>query len=362
MLTKTGHFFEKELAGETGPSIATMQTLCNLADEVLARHPWDLLLEDALVLVVDEISGEMCFGSVLGALGEVRALHVYLGLESFYLFKELHAGVAMPPEEFFAIQRSLYVEFVTRSELAAPDRNLLNVIGYPMKKRGALVPIFRSIRPGFHPWYVTEAEGHILADCQRAVITVYDLVSANQDFHYWNKENVYPLVSWNQGEGKQVGHQIKMVEPPAPAPLKPELPTLDEARIERVRKGKSPLEGVIEVDHFYGAGMIGEKDQRKACFRMGLAIDAESGVAYPPELGLPTTSTGEILTEVVLKATESAHGLPRHIHVRRSEFKILLWPLAQALGFSVTVKKSLPALEFAKGHLLTMMGGGGFMH
>jgi hypothetical protein len=360
--TTTGHFFEKELAGETGPSIATVQTLCNLADDVLARHPWDLFPEDALVLVEDGVSKETCFCSVLGALGEVRALHMYLGLESYHLFKDLHAGVAMPPEEFFAIQRSLYVEFVTRSELAAPDRNLLNAIGYPTKKRGTLVPIFRSIRPGFHPWYVTEAEGRTLADCQRAIITVYDLISANQDFHYWNKENVYPLVSWNHGEGKQVGHRIDMVETPARAPQEPRLLTLDEARIERVRKGKYPLEGVIEVDHFYGAGMIGEKDQRKACFRMGLAIDAESGMAYPPELGLPTTSTGEILAGVVLKAIESAHGLPRHIHVGRSDFKILLGPLAQALGFSVTVKKSLPALEFAKSHLLTMMGGGGSMH
>src|SRR6266404_3443659 len=126
-----GHFFERELAGETGPSIATMQTLCSLAADVLARRPWDLLLEDALVLVEDRVSKEMCYCSLLGALGEVRALHVYLGLESFYLFQKLHAGVTMPPEEFFAIQRSLYVEFVTRSELAAPDRNLLNVVGYP---------------------------------------------------------------------------------------------------------------------------------------------------------------------------------------------------------------------------------------
>lgn len=334
-----------------------MRTLCDLAKDLFARHPWDLLAEDALVLVEERASGEVCYCSVMGALGQVRALHVYIGPEGYRLFKKLHSGETMTVGEFFAAHRSVYVEFVRLGELTPPDRNLLEVMGNPLK-RGTLAPIFRSIRPGYHPWYVTEGEARILVECQQALITMCDLVQANRDFHYWEKEDIYPLLSRKNEEGKEGEYQISLVEAPAFALPIPELPTLDEARIQRIRDSRYQFQGVLEVDHFYGAGMIGEKNQRKACFRMGLAIDAKSGLAYPPEVSLPASSTGDVLTRVVLQAIESACALPREIHVRGSEFKILLEPLAQTLGFSVRVK-SLPALDLAKSQLLERMGDPG---
>jgi hypothetical protein len=126
--------------------------------------------------------------------------------------------------------------------------------------------------------------------------------------------------------------------------------------IRRIRDSRYPFQGVLEVDHFYGDMMIGEKNQRKSCLRMGLAIDAQSGFAYPPEVSSPGPSTGEVLIRVILRAIESACALPREVHVRGGEFKLLLGPLAEALGFSVKVMKSLPALDFAKCELMDMMG------
>lgn len=247
------------------------------------------------------------------------------------------------------------MEFVRLGELNTPDRTLLKVMGHPLK-RGVLAPIFRSIRPGYHPWYVTESEAGILAECQRALITIYDLLKANPDLNYWDQKSTYPMLSRQGEEGKEQEYRIRLVAAPNfPVPTA-KLPILDEARIRRIRESRYLLNGVLEVDHFYGAGMIGERNQRKACFRMGLAIDANSGLAYPPEITLPTSSTGDVLTQVVLKAIESAHALPREIHVKVGEFKVLLDPLAQALGFPVRVTKSLPALDFAKNQLLKSMG------
>lgn len=358
LVTKAVRFFEKELVGEEPPSFAAMQTLCDLATHLLARHPWDLLAEDELVLVEEEASGELCYCSVMGALGQVRALHAYIGSDGYRLFRKLHSSETMTAGEFFATQRSVSVEFVRLGELTAPDRNLLKVMGNPLKRR-TLAPIFRSIRPGYHSWYVTEGEARTLAKCQQALLTICGLAQANRDLHYWERENIYPLLSWKNEEGKEGECQISLVDAPAAAPPIPELPTLDEARIQRIRDSRYPFQGVLEVDHFYGAGMIGEKNQRKACFRLGVALDAKSGLAYPPEVSLPASSTGDVLTRVVLQAIESARALPREIHVRGREFKILLEPLAHALGFSVRATKSLPALDFFKNQLLEKMGDPG---
>jgi hypothetical protein len=358
LVSKPERFFEKELVGEEPPSFATMQKLYNLARELLVRHPWDLLTEDQLVLVEGVASQELCFCSVMGALGQVRALHVYIGPEGYRLFRRLHGGERMTAGEFFAAQCSVYVEFVRLGELTAADRGLLEVMGH-LLKRGTLAPIFRSVRPGYHPWYVTEGEAQMLAECQQALIAICDIRKAKPALDFWEKESVYPLLSRRAKEGIEAKYEIGLVDAPSFSLPIPDFGAIDEARIQRIRDSRHPLQGVLEVDHFYGAGMIGEKNQRKSCFRMALAVDAKSGFVYAPEVSSPRPSTGDVLMRVILRAIESTCALPREVHVRSGEFKVLLEPLAQALGFSLRVMKSLPALDFAKCQFLEMMGDPG---
>jgi hypothetical protein len=92
---------------------------------------------------------------------------------------------------------------------------------------------------------------------------------------------------------------------------------------------------------------------------VAIAIDAESGFAYPPVVVSPESSDGEALAGAVFQAIEGARVLPVEIHVRNGNLKILLDPLAGALGFPVKVRKSLPALDFAKSEFLKMMGDPG---
>ena len=82
----------------------------------------------------------------------------------------------------------------------------------------------------------------------------------------------------------------------------------------------------------------------------------------PPEVGAPDASTGDLLQRVILRAIAVKHALPLEIHVSNHDFKILLEPLAQALGVQVKVRKSLQALEFAKSEMQSMFGDPGFAH
>jgi hypothetical protein len=334
-----------------------MEMLYELGGELFARHPWTLLADDELVLVEGASGGELCFCSFLGALGQVLSLHAYLGPDGYRLFKRLHSGKPITVGEFLATGRCVFVEFVTLRELTPPDRALLKVMGHPLK-RGARAPIFRSIRPGYHPWYVTEGEARVLAECVRAMLVFWD-VFLDSDVEYWEEENVYPLLVPHAEEGKEHPYEIQMVKAPLPPTAMPEPPALDEARIEQIRKSEFPSRGTLEVDHFYGAGMVGKENERKACSRLAVAIEGATAFAYPPVVASPETSTGTMLTDVVFQAIESAGALPLEIRVRCREFKTLLDPLADLLGFSVTVSKSLPALEFAKSHLLKAMGDPG---
>jgi hypothetical protein len=341
-----GAFFERELGGEQPPTIETMQSLYDESRELLARRPWQRMFDRNLVLVQDRASNTMSYCSILGNLGEVYALHANLGEAGYRGILKIQSGEVQTAGEFLAVQRSVFVEFVRLGELTPPDRGLLKALGDPLK-RGAFVPMFRSLRPGYHPWYVTESEARSLVPCLRAVNQVWDQLQRAPEASYWIRQGEYPVVA---------GGEIGLARPPAPPePMLP-VPALDEQRLARIRKRKLKPHAPLQVDHFYTAAKIGKPNERKMLFRGAMAIDAETAFAFPPEAASPEDATGDLLHRVVLTAMETGGILPREIQVGRSEFRALLAPLGQALGVPVKLHKSLPALDFAKTELLRMMG------
>jgi len=349
-------FFEKQLEREEPLSFATAERLCGSAAELLALRPWEFLGDQDLILIEDPQSQHICYCSVMGALGEVFSLHVYVGAEGYRLFRTMAAGKPMTPGEFFASQRGVSVEFVKSSELTPPDREVLRAFNY-QTKRGGMAPMFRALRPRYHPWYATEQEGKLLARSMQAVIAFCRSKPVGDSSSYWDGADVYPL--FVPTAESQNDYKIKMVSAPEPPIAPPQVPEVDETLLAKVRERNYAVAGALEVDHFFGAGMVGRKDERKECLRMGLATDALSGFVFQPEVGSAQDSTGEILLRVVLNAILGGRFVPQEIRVRHREFEVLLEGLACRLGSSVRVAKRLPALDQAKNHLLAMMGDSG---
>jgi len=348
-------FFQKQLEREEPLSFATAERLCGSAVELLALRPWESLGDQDLILMEDPQSQQICYCSIMGALGEVFSLHVYVGAEGYRLFRKIAAGKPMSVGEFVASQQGVSVEFVKPSELTTPDRKMLQAFNYSTK-RGGMAPMFRALRPGYYPWYATEQEGKLLARCMQAVLAFCRSMPVG-DSSYWDGADVYPLfIPTADGQNDYEIEKVSAPEPPlAPA----QVPEVDETLLAKVRERNYAVAGALEVDHFFGAGMVGNKDERKACLRMGLATDARSGFVFQPEVGSAQDSTGEILLRVVLNAILGGRFVPQEIRVRHQEFEVLLQGLACRLGSSVRVAKSLPALDHAKNHLLAMMGDSG---
>jgi len=125
-----------------------------LASDLYGLLPWRFLDEDNLIVIRESVSGELCYCSVMGALGEVLSMHAYIGAEGLRQFRKIEAEEIADPDEFFASTHCVYVEFVPRSELLRQDRELLAALGHP-KSKALASPIFRTMRPGFLPWFVT---------------------------------------------------------------------------------------------------------------------------------------------------------------------------------------------------------------
>ena len=100
--------FVKELAGETPPSFQAMERLYGLASELYGLLPWRVLDEDNLIVVRDSVSGELCYCSVMGALGEVLSMHAYIGAEGLRQFRKMEDEEIADPGEFFASTHRLF--------------------------------------------------------------------------------------------------------------------------------------------------------------------------------------------------------------------------------------------------------------
>ena len=295
----------------------------------------------------------------MGALGEVQMVQAYVGASSYFGFRKMHDGRQMTVGDFYANQRSVFVQYVPINELEAQDRELLKAMQHPLA-RGTVAPIFRTIRPGYHPWFVTENEVRILTTALEAVLAVCDLMDKEPDLDPWDTADVYPLVKLEEAKDGRQKYLVSEVDAPRRALTMPAPPAPDTKRIQTIIDHKLPSKGILEVDHFYTLSMIGEKHARKACLRIALAIEAKTALALPPQLSTPEESTADILQRLVLDAIEASGAIPSKIYVRDREYKSLLAPLARALDFEITVKKSLPALDFAKSEMRAMLGDSEF--
>lgn len=343
-------WFVQELAGENAPSFSELQNLYDLASQLWAQRPWNLLYENELVVVRSAAAGgQMCHCSVMGSLGQVYAVHAYIGDESLRAFRRMQAGKITEPGEFFASQHSVLLEYVARSELQKPDRDLLAAIGHP---RGRVkCPIFRAIRPGFFPWFVTAEEAQILTECIRAVIVVCSAFAAGAGDHFWNEdEGVFPLVSRaSSGESDYCVDSIRLAAAPEP-PLVP-IP-IDHDLLSHLRGKGYTVRGIMELDHMFSSVTIGGKSERKACVCVALAVDAETGIVYAPEMTLASVLPENAMAQAFLKAVQSTDAFPREVRIRRQDFRDRLAPFLQSFDVPVRVARRLPAMDQARAELV----------
>jgi hypothetical protein len=347
--------FVKELAGEAPPSFSAMERLYRLASDLYGLRPWRVLDEDNLIVVRDSVSGELCYCSVMGALGEVLSMHAYIGTEGLRQFRKMEAEEIADPGEFFASTHCVYVEFVPKAELLRQDRELLAELGHP-QGRGLASPIFRTMRPGFLPWFVTAEEAQMLAECICAAIVICTAVSSQESVKFWELADTYPMVT--RVEGLEPRYHVEMFH----SILPPEVPVvpvrLAEETLLAVHAQDYAVRGVMELDITYSGAAIGKKGERNACASIAIAVDAESGIVLAPEVTDSSVPAGIALAEVFLKAIQTSRALPKEVRVRNQKLKDGLSPLMKSFGVTVRVASRLPASDEARSHLLGFLGGG----
>jgi len=359
-MAKIERFEDMEKGGqimEKAPTKSDWEALYKAMREFKEIEPWTWMYDSDIFGVQDPVSEEIGYCCVMGALGEMFALAVYLGSEGLESYMRIASGPPLNPSEAFEemmLQKCLMASFVNRDELTKEDRQVIKSLGLKFRGRNAW-PRFRSHRPAHFPWYLTADEARFLTLALQQTKEVSLRFREDPTLFDPPQEELWFVRVPKQTERGLIWEDAWL----EPALLEeeelPDVP-VDELRLTRLRKTAPLMDAVWEMDFFLSPSAVQDKkDERPYYPYLTMTVDHESGFVFGTDLASPETYMEEF-PEHFLALAERLKRLPAEIWVKKEDAYDLLEPITSRLGVELYLVDELEALEEAQAALARYMG------
>ena len=349
---------EEEVTLDDSPvAPALYRRACELARRVWDLAPWEQL-EEIQPVVLRLSGGRERILSVLGSMGEYRALAFYPDLSVFNVFQSIvpaHAPFGL--NHFFAF-RHWQVAFLKTPELLPGEAAAVKASGVKFA-RGAL-PSFESFAPGFMPWRAGGREMGDMVELLEAAVALFgdpramgelaDLVNVPGEVHVWER---------GAGGAWQLSPSTRPMALRWSLDLPPDL--LERIRALPVKEGLAAFGDLIMP--------VGKKTERGMAARVVLCVDERTGFVATSmaseDGGTPRLSRPSDLLEKVAEALlKMPYGFfPSRLASPCDFMAIFLRRLAELRGGGVRfdAEEACPALLACHADFERMLGrcGGG---
>jgi hypothetical protein len=313
---------------------------------------WEWMYDSDLFGVQNPADGEIGYCCVMGNLGEHYALGVYLGTEGLASDLYIQSGAVDPPDmSVLYIQKCLMASYEDRELLEQPDRALIKELGLKFRGRNAW-PLFRSYRPGYHPWFLTSAEARFLTIALEQAINV--ALRYKDDLQLLTpprKGQYFVRVPEQRADGLHWSDRWLMPAPSKPAEVLPQRP--DELQIQRIKQTITARQGAWEADYFRAPAPIQEhKGERPYYPYMSLWVDRASGMILHTDM-TPAADYRAAFQQQFLDLIEQIRFLPRELYVKQPEAQALLASITEPLKIKLKTTRVLPMLDEAHSSLFS---------
>ncbi len=310
--------------------------------------PWNLLDDTQVFVVVDPISGENLYCSILGSAGYEFGMAVYIGEEGLQTLKDTQENT-MEMFDIVIKQRSILLSFVDRDELEDMDYQLIKHWGYSFRGRKQWVQ-FRSMVPGLCPWLIDDEEARILLLALEQAMLVCEGVKAGTVLlPAMGVKDIFPArVPVGEGIDRKWSDDIVRVKD---SPLRISESELLISELELARANKIERRNMsIEFDAFHLEFIIQEDERSRPHFPlMAAGLDRKNGMALYQNI-FEGKSVEENVQFALMEFIEQNNFRPREIWTT-SKIKANLAPLTKALKIDVMAVESLPAIAGLKEYL-----------
>ena len=371
----------------SSPTLAQTEILLELAARLWKRKPWKTLTEDQLFVVVNPADGEQLFVSVLGRGGEQAGVVVYRGADAYFglldfterasqlpalpdiapemdgaqdLMEQLVGQLSdmnFDPMELLQLSQ-LQLMFEGRKDLTELDEEWIKRHKYKATGRG--FPTFRSVVPGYLPWWMTGDEAAKLQVALEQLIALVEREDFSPELFEAreiggktpSRELFARAPKKSKGETKWSDTRLKV----APGEVfKVEIDPDEEvlARISALPASKDR----IEMELVSLPMPLGGFDQRP-CFPSLLLVGQNDKVtAMETLLCGPGPYRLPLLLDAILKVLDARPTRPRKIHFA-SPFLGILGFVGETLDIEVEAVEELPTLDPAIEILMQQMADG----
>jgi hypothetical protein len=324
------------------PSLEQWRELFEEASAFHILAPWRWMSDDMLLGVQDPATGTTGYCCVLGALGSVLALNLYLGGEGLDSYHAVYRAKGMGNrDDALYTQRLLMASFEDREDLDKRDFDAIRALGLTFRGRQAW-PQFRDYWPGLFPWHIDAAQARFLTHALRQARVVALRVRNDPDLLLVNHQN-FILVRVPRPSPEGISWTDSWL-PPDPPPARTPMSVLPSARDLKGLKGKAVGTAVWEVDYWHVPTTIQEKPVDRPYFpKLLMAVDAASELVMVSQNFRPDMPAAAVQSEF-LRSICRVPELPGEIRIKRDELLDIIGPVGLAAGLRVRRVDSLPRL------------------
>ena len=288
--------------------------------------------EENIFGIQDPQTGEIGYCCVIGSLGEVFGLIVYLGSEGLEGFRKLQTRKRPPDSiEGLLLHNCLSLTFDDRKYIQKEEHEIIKQLGLNVRGRNAY-PIFKNLKPGYLPWFITADEAvyftHALTQAEEVCLrfkerrTPLDPPASGQY-----------LVRTPELKGAAITWRDQWMTP-APVEPKPLSVSLDELRVQRLKSQDLKMQGVWEFD--YAFADIPTRETGRPFFPCLLIVaDHDTGFIFHNHMAPPDAYPSQFANSFI-EGLEKTGFLPMEILVAKDEAKLILEPIASRLGIKLT--------------------------
>lgn len=325
------------------------EKLCQAAIEFRSLRPWDILYDDQVFGVQDPESKEIGYCCVMGAGGEVFGLALYRGRKGLDLYQKI-LNRTIDPEKLLVLQDALLAEFCDRADLEKEDRALLKSIDFkPLDSKDApAYPIFRSYKPGYAPWFISEREAKWLTFAFQCAV---DLLGAfvKNDLLLEGKADHYLIYSQDKN-AKLRSSAWRKIEPYS-KPVEASIP-INEVTLQRIRNLQITEDTEWEMDIFFLSDRTILDQDRPYFPQVVMIVHQQTGMVLNMNMFGPDVSIPTISTDFLLQTVEKYGRVPREIHIQDKLVWESLKPIVDQFNIQILLKDKLPVIREVKEALM----------
>jgi hypothetical protein len=343
---------QRETMEPADPTRDEWRALFEASVEFRNLKPWLWVEGDHLFGIQDPETGEMGYCCVMGQMGDVLGMVLYLGDEGLYSALRLLSGefgLSGGLEAQF-IQKCLLMTFDNRNELTKEAYSAIQKAGMKFRGKNAW-PQFNSMTPGYAPWKITGAQARFFTHAIGHAIQVTKIVRDQPNYLEAPQNGLIPIIRCD-GRNGWSQEWVSLPKPPPPRVLQSTWP-MDEVRLQRIKKRAKKDPHPWEMLSFFVPAPI--EDQQPSYYPHMLVIASHlSGLVINSAVAHPEQASVQFVEEM-LGTMERTGFLPSKLLVTQQELNLLLAPVAQRLDIKIKTVRKLPGAEGFKESILSDM-------